>query len=215
MVTLKDLNNIDIKDLQNIDWSQLKDRLQSQPGLFIHFLLIIVTLAVLFSSFNTYTQANKQSKIETAELNKRLAALDKFEIAKTQHGDFFKEAPKAIAGDQLTQTLSEFAIKRDVQILSFSPAQNKSNNLISLTSVEVNIASESYANIILFVHDIEESSYPIRIKSWSGTSIASREILTQSSPRQRRFFQRPSPEDEKKNYIRAIITIESVELKNE
>jgi len=210
-MNLKDLNNIDIKDLQNIDLGQIKDRLQGQPDLLIDILLVVVTLVVLSSTFNKYTEATKLSGIETVELQEQLVALEKFEAAKKQHHDFLKEAPKSIAGDQLVQTLSEFAIRRDVQILSFSPAQKKSNKLVSLTSVKVNIASENYANIVLFVNDIEKSSYPIRIENWSGSSLGPGETSMRSS---RRSSRRTADETTKKEYIKATITIESVELKN-
>ena len=211
MMNLKDLNNIDIKDLRNIDWSQIKDRLQSRPNLLINISLVVVTLLVLFSTFNKYTEATKSSKTEIVGLQERLAALKKFEAAKKKHNDFLKKAPKAIAGDQLIQTLSELAIRRDVQILSFSPAKKKSNKLVSLTSVKVNIASKNYADIILFVHDIEKSSYPVRIENWSGTSMTPNEVSMQSS---RRSSRQTANKDIKGDHIKATITIESVELKN-
>lgn len=210
-MNLKDLNNIDIKDLQNVDWSQAKDRLQSQPDLLINIILVVVTFAVLFSTFNKHTQTTKSSEIEILELQERLDAVEKFETAKTQHSNFLKEAPKSIAGDQLIQTLSEFAIKRNIQILSFLPAKKKNNKLVNLTSVKVNIASENYADIILFVHDIEKSSYPIRIEKWSGSSLGPNETLLRNS---RRLSRKAADAATKKKYIKAIITIESVGLNN-
>ena len=212
-MNLKDLNSIDIKDLKNIDLGEIRDRLQSQPDLLIIILLAVVTLAVLFSSFNGYTEATKSSEIETVELQKRLAAIEKLESVQKLHASFVKDAPKAIAGDQLIQTLSEFALRRDVEILSFSPVQKKSNKFVNLTSVQVNIRSEDYTSIILFVHDIEQSSYPIRIENWSGTSITPDET---SKRRSRRSTRQPVNKDKEdlKEYIKATITIESVELKN-
>ena len=210
-MNLKDLNNIDIKDLRNIDWSYVKGQLQSRPDLLINILLMIATFTVLISSYSKYTEMKHSSKAETEELQERLAAIEKFEAAKTQHNDFLKTAPKSITGDQLIQTLSEFAINRNVQILSFSPAQKKSNKLVSLTSVKVNVASTKYSDIILFVHDIEQSSYPIRIENWSGTSTTQDEISAQSSRRSSRWNTNTETGED---YIKATITIESVELNN-
>ncbi|MCK5179365.1 MAG: type 4a pilus biogenesis protein PilO [Candidatus Omnitrophica bacterium] len=212
-MNLKDLNSINVKDLQNIDWDRVKDRIQSQPDLLINILLVIVTFAVLFSTFNTYTKTAKTSKAETIALQKRLVALKKFEAAKKEHSDFLKEIPKAIASDQLIQTLSELAIQRDIQILSFSPAKKRSNALVNLTSVVVNVASKDYASIILFVHDIEESSYPVRVESWSGSSLKPGETPRRRSQRSSRRTANETI-DTKEDYIKATITIASVELKN-
>jgi hypothetical protein len=212
-MNLKDLNSIDIKDLKNIDLTEVKSRIQSQPGLLIIILMAFVTIAVLYSSFNGYTTATKSSKIQTAELQERLAAIEKLEGSQKLHASFVKEAPKAIAADQLIQTLSEFAFQRNVEILSFSPVQEKNNKYVNLTSVQVNIRSEDYASIILFVHDIEKSSHPIRIKNWSATSITP----NKTPQRRSRRSTRPSgikDEDDMKEYIKTTITIESVELKN-
>ena len=117
---LKDLNNIDINDLKNIDWRRAKEQLQSRPDLIINVLLVVATLAIVFVTYNKYASTKKASKQEIAELRKKVAALKKSETAQKQNNDFLKDIPKAIAGDQLIAALSEFAIRRDVQILSFS-----------------------------------------------------------------------------------------------
>ena len=212
-MNLKDLNNIDVKDLQNIDWNQIMGRIKSQPDLLINVLLIVVALVVSFSSFTKHAVTKKFSKTKMVELQKKLVALEKFEALKKEHSVFLKEIPKAIASDQLIQTLSELAIQRDIQILSFSPAKKKSNRLINITSVVVNIASKDYDSIILFLHDIEESSYPIRIENWSGST-----LLPGENPRRRsrRSLEQLTiePAQEGEEYIKATITIESVELKN-
>ncbi|HQP10199.1 MAG TPA: type 4a pilus biogenesis protein PilO [Candidatus Omnitrophota bacterium] len=210
-MNLKDLNNIDIKDLQNIDWNDIKDRLMSQPHLIVNILLAIITVFVLFSTSKKLAVSAKQLKTEQASLKTKLAALEQFNAVKKENKDFLEKMPQAITDDQLIETFSEFAFQRNVQIISFSPAQKKSNSLLTLTSIELNIVSENYENIILFIHDIENSPYAIRIGQWSGKSIKQGEI----SQGQSRNANRPDDaEEETKEYIQATVKIESMELKN-
>ncbi|MBN1869617.1 MAG: type 4a pilus biogenesis protein PilO [Candidatus Omnitrophica bacterium] len=211
-MNLKDLNKIDIKDLQNIDWSQIKNRVLTQPDLAINIVMSLITVIILFTTFDKYKATSKIFNDEITDLEKRLAAFEKFEDTEKQTKEFLDKIPKAIGSDQVIQTLSEFAVRRSIQILSFSPAQKKSNNFVSLTSVEVNVASENYANLVLFIRDIENSPYPIRIINWAGLPMDEYSSTSQWSRRQPSMA--PPVITDKKGYIKATITIESVELKN-
>lgn len=211
MITLKDLNNIDIKDLQNIDWGAAKDRLQSRPELLINILLTIVTVFVLSSTFKKFIHKSKISKNEQVLLQEKLNAFDKLSAIQKKYRDFRNNVPEVIGDDQLIETLSKFASRHNVQIVSFSPAKKKSNKLISLTSVEVNIASEDYESIILFVNAIESSPYSMRIQKWSGSSVSQ---VGDSRSRSQRFSRQNTGDEPEKKYIQATIQIESVELIN-
>jgi len=210
-MNLKDLNNINIKDLKNIDWGGAKERLQSQPDLLFNILLAIITVVVLFSTYNKYKEMAETSKNKIEILQERLMAYEKLQSVQEQQRAFLSMAPKAINIDQFIQTLSEFAIDRNIQILAFSPVENKNNQLIQLTSVKVNVASESYEDLILFIHDIEESSYPIRITGFSGTADSPLGPLLRSSKRENL---KKSSADTTNVYIKATLTLEAVELKN-
>lgn len=209
-MNLKDLNKIDIKDLQKIDLNEVKERVQSRPDLLINIALIVVTVFVIFSSFNKYKDVARTSKLQITKLKKRVDALEQFENVKKELSDFVKESPDAIAGDRFIQILSEIATRRNIQILSFSPTVRKSNKYIGLTSVEINIASENYADIILFVKDIEQSVHPIRINDLSSATITQSELLARS----RRPPRRTTYDTTEKMFVKASITIDSVELKN-
>lgn len=208
-MNLKDLNKINIEDLKGLDWGQAKDRFLSQPDRIINILIVMVTIAVIFSAHKNYTRATKALKKTVIELQEKSAALDKFNAAQEQLNNFIKDAPKEISGDELIEKLSQFAIKRDIQILSFSPAQEKSNNFISLTSVEINITSDHYADVILFMHDIENSPYSLRITKWVGFPVTADRASRRSS--------RTVPgqnHDNTREEIEATIEIGSIKFKN-
>jgi len=208
-MNLKDLNNININDLKNIDWRQVKSRLQSRPDLIINILLIVATLTIVFSAYRKYTTVIKSLAKEKKELSAKSEMLEKLELTRKLYNDFIQDIPEIISGDQMIEALSDFAIERNVQILSFSPAKEESNKFVHLTRVEVHVSSESYANIILFMHDIESSPFSIRTEMWSGSSVTPSGT---SQRRSRRSIQQIT--DETKEHIEATIKIESLELKN-
>ena len=210
-MNLKNLNKITLDDLKNIDWARVKGYLQSRPDLAINILLVVITFVVMVTSFQKYINARKSSESEIALLKKKQTVLDKLTHTQKQYDRFIKDVQTVITGDQLIEILSKLALQRDIQILSFSPAKTKSNKFVNLTSVEVNIASENYTNIVLFVNDIESALYSIRIEKWSGMS------QSPNSPhtgRSRRFHRQTATISKQNEHIEATIKIKSVELKN-
>lgn len=214
MDLIKKLNNISVDDLKNIDFSRSKEWLQSQPGVMINSLLIIITIVIVFSAYSKNRESAKLLQKEYVQLKEKLEVLDGFNTTEKKYKSFTKNLPQTIDKDELITVLSEFAISRKVRILSFSPAREDSNNFVKVTSVELKIASEDYASILLFMHDIESSSYLIRIGKWFGVFVTSDSIEQQRSQRSRRSVQQDVYEASTKRVIKATIKIESVVLKN-
>jgi hypothetical protein len=210
-MNLKDLSKFDVKELQNIDWGGFKDRLFSQPDFFVNILLALITVSFVFSSSKKLISSSQQLQSQQAQLKIKLDALNQLNATKKTHKEFLEKAPQPVTDDQLIETLSEFAFQRDVQILSFSSPEKKSNNLLVLTSIELKIASEKYENIILFINDIENSSYAMRIGEWSGKLTRQAQISQGRPPRNN--LQTTEKED-MTEYIQATVRIESLELKN-
>ena len=213
-MNLKDLNKIDVSRLKEIDLKRTKEWLLSQPGLLINSLLIVVTIVVVFSTYNKNTETTKSLQEERVQLQERLEAIEKFNAVEKEYKSFTKNIPQTIEADQLITTLSEFAIARGVRILAFSPAKEENNLFFNVTSVEINVASEDYASIVLFMHDIESSPYLMRIGKWSGAFVASDSLTEQKSRKPRRTSQQLSDEAVTKKFIQTTVKIESVELKD-
>ena len=207
---LKDLSKLEPKDLKNlINKEQIKAQLLSQPAAIINVILVIVTIVVSISSFRSYTSTTKNLEAQVVELEEKSKALDKFELAKKEFKDFQVEIPNYVSENKLIEMLSEIAIRSGVQIVSFSPPDKKKNVYVSLTKVEITITSVNYADIVRFMHDIENSTYSIRIARWSGESMAQNQTYRRKS--RQRSNTKSSTAKEK---IAATIEIETLEFKD-
>jgi len=206
---ISDLNKITARDIKNYDWRSLKDHLLSDPTPIFCFLAVVITITAVSIAYRTYKGAVKTQRIEIPKLRNRVEALNSFEIVQKHHSDFLAKAPKAISENKLIEILSEIALARSVQILSFSPTSKKSAGPISLTSVEITVASENYADTVRFTRDIENLPHSIRIGKWYGD-------LKMPVNTSRRFLQRPGQQGTtgaiKNEYIEAKIKIETVEF---
>ena len=217
MDLIKRLNRININDLKEMDWGLAKDWLQSQPGVLINIAMAVVTFFVVSSTYNRNASTMKALGEERTVLQEKSEALEKANSVEKQYKDFVESIPQTIEEDDLIETLSDFAIRRGVRILSFSPAKEESNKFVNVTSVEVNVASADYTNIVLFMHDIENSPYLVRIGNWSGTFVTQENLTqggSQRSRRLRRSTQYATDESAQQKFIHATIKIESVELKD-
>jgi len=206
-MNLKDLNNINLKDLQNVDWKDLQDRAQNKPEIIINIVLILVTLAVVGFSYQKGSKTVSSLEKEIKELKEKSEAVRKSTLTTGRYNAFMSKTQKFISGDQLIEKLSEFAIRRNVQILTFSPANEKNNNFITLTNIKINVASEDYTNIILFMRDIETSPFLIRVGSWEAN------LITTQEHRSRRSRSSKITAPKAKNFIEASVEIESIKFK--
>jgi len=214
MDLIKTLNSISVDDIKNIDWGSVKDRLLSKPGLMINIFLIVVTVIIVFTSISKQAITTNDFKSQISGMKLKIDALDKYKIVQKAYKEKTDNIPESISTDQLIETLSDFAIKWNVQILSFSPAKEKSNNFADITNVKINISSEEYANILLFMYDIENSPYMIRVGKLSGSYVE--KVINAPRSRNRRglFMAQQNQSDAKiEKSIEATVEIESVKFK--
>ena len=209
---ISDLSKITVTDIKSYlrshDLESVKERLFSNPAPIICVLAVIITITAVFLAYRVHQDVVMTQKIEVNELRKRVEGVRGFENTQKQYRDFLAKVPEAISENKLIEMLSEIALARNVQIISFSPVSKKGNGYISLTNVEITIASENYADTIRFINDIENSPHSIRIGKWSG-------ILKMPKKFLRRGGRQTVQDTIKKNYIEASIEIETVEFGNE
>jgi type II secretory pathway pseudopilin PulG len=203
-MNLRNLNKINIEDLKEIDWRQAKAHMANRPSLLINIVIIVITLAVVILTYQTNTKKIESLKGKLNNLEQRYNALQTFETLKKEQAEFIKQAPEIISDNRLIEILAEFAMKRNIQIASFSPSQEHANDYVRLTKVRINIQSENYADIIWFMHDIENSPYSIRLSEWVGLSNESKKSVFTSGSRQL------TGSETQTEYIEATIEIESV-----
>jgi Tfp pilus assembly protein PilO len=196
------LSQIDIKDLKNINVAQIKEILQSRLDILLSVALIAGTILA-----TTYIYTSQQNKAQRLNNDVRMMSetLDAVKInkeAQKKFDDFLAIVPKSIEYDDLVELLSEFAVDHNVRILSFSPAQEKTTDFVVITSVNVDVSSEEFKDIVLFLKGIEDAPYTLRVDKFSASM---------ATPA---FQQRGGPAPES-NKIEAEITIASIKLKKE
>ncbi|MCD4779375.1 MAG: type 4a pilus biogenesis protein PilO [Candidatus Omnitrophica bacterium] len=170
MNLLKKLNSIDMQDLKNIDVGQLVDLLRSRVDLLANVIVVLLTiiLAVYWPIQSLKQKKDNQSSIN--QYKEKQDILDQHAVIESDYNAYVETFPKSVSSDQLTNIISIMAVKNSVQIVSFSPAQRNSNDYRDIINVRIQIASEDYANIILFVKDLEASEYSMRVERWISDS---------------------------------------------
>ncbi len=162
------LRSFNIKDLQNIDAQQLGDMLRQRIDIALNITLVLVTVVATVLIVNGSGKRSEMLTWEIKQFEDRGAAVKESERLKGEYSAFLKSFPGSIVTDQLINKLSEFAADRQVQILSFSPVKEKSDNYIKVAGVQINIASSDYKNIVLFMKDVEDAPYALQVGQWSA-----------------------------------------------
>ena len=162
------LRGFNIRDLQNIDAQQLGDMLRQRMDIVLHVALVLVTIVATIGMFKGYGKRSEMLTWEIKQFEEKIAAVKESDRLKGEHSKFMENFPGPIVTDQLVNKLSEFAAHRQVQILSFSPIKEKSDDYIKVAGVHINVASESYKNIVLFMKDVEDAPYALQVGQWSA-----------------------------------------------
>ena len=171
-----------------------------------------VTAVTVFMAYRMWANTTQTLKFKIVELQEKAKALDEYKITQKQIRDILVNTPETISENRLIEMLSEIALESGVQIISLSPTTKRQDNFTRLTSIKITIASENYADIIRFMHKLENSAYSIRVKGWTGGP----KMTTQGS---RRFGwggsgRRLNQENVKTGHVEATIEIETVDFKD-
>ncbi len=195
------LKNFNVKDLQNIDARQIAEMLQQRLDIALNIFLILVTVLATNGIVANYRKRSQTMTWEIQQRQERLEAVKESQKIKGEYAEFLEHFPKSILTDQLINKLSEFAAYRQVQVLSFSPLKEKGDDYIAVTGVQLNITSANYKNIILFMKDIEDAPYSLRVDRWSAKM------------KEQKGNERVA--ETRKQTVEANMEISSIRLKNE
>lgn len=195
------LRNVNIKDLQNIDAQQLGEMLRKRVDIILNVVLVLVTIVVTTGIVTGYGKRSQTLAWEIKQLEERGEAVKESERLKGEYSAFLESFPEPIATDQLINKLSKFAADRQVQILSFSPVKEKSDNYIKVAGVQINIASGDYKNIVLFMKDVEDAPHALQVGQWSAKM------------KEQRINE--GAEEFRKQTVEASIQIGAIQLKDE
>lgn len=195
------LRNININDLQNIDARQLSDMLRQRIDIVLNITLVLVTMVATVLIVKGSGKRSEMLTWEIKQLEERGEAVKESERLKGEYAAFLKSFPEPILTDQLVNKLSEFAADRQVQILSLSPVKEKSDSYIKVAGVQINVSSDNYKNIVLFMKDVEEAPYALQVARWSAEM------------KEQRI--REGAEESRKQTVEANIQIGAIQFKDE
>jgi Tfp pilus assembly protein PilO len=196
---IEKLNSFNIQDVKNIDIHKVRDVLKQSPIIVFNLALIGGTIFLTLTLFNKSKYDDKKFSRLSIEYEKKLAAVKDQDNIKKVYDEFINSFPKPINGNQLIDKFSELASERNIQILSFSPAKESGDSYTSLTTVNLSIESNDYKNIILFVKDIEDLPFAVKLEHFTAKLSEPNNFTNSSS--------------NKDDLIRADIEVSSLKIK--
>lgn len=201
---LNTLKNMDINTLKNLDLAQIKAKLLSRVDILINIFLIAITIFATIYIYNNRKQKHNGLLQALAQAQEKKDVVDVYRQKLEELDELTAELPESLNSDLLISKISEFALLNDVQIKSFSPAQETVGKLSTVSNVKINISAKEYKNLLAFTNQIEQSDYFLKIKSWSGRMDTGSTRVS----RRRGEYEQPIENDT----IEATIEIESLSL---
>lgn len=158
---------------QDISLDKIRDQAVKYPTISINILLIAVSVFAIILTYNHNTKKIAAQKADITEIEKKAKIVGEYKVVRDEYAEFIKNFPKPINSDQLMTTISDYAIKNNVAIISYSPASTRTDGIVNFTNIGVNLTAKEYGHVINFITTIEETPYAIRVKKWSGSMNAS------------------------------------------
>jgi len=205
-MNISDLLKLDIKDLQKIDYKKLVEELRKRPDALINIVVVLITAIIFFNLTSSHQKESKKLKRDIKKLTEKVEEIDRFNKAQQELDSFLDTLPGALPEDEFVNTLTDLAVKRNIQIESFSPTNTKSTPFSDTITIELNLSLDSYKNLWLFIHDIENSQYALKINNWQG-------YMTQVYSQQNQFISRQ--QKPAKAVINSRISLSTVKIKHD
>jgi len=165
-MNLADLSRMDVKDLQKIDPKKLLDVLRNRNDILMNIGIVVLTVILVINIISQAGQNIRKIKQEISKMEEKIAVINTLDTIKTELKEYLDNVPEAIDKDQLATMLTDWAAARGVKIVSVSPVKTKNADLYDTFSIDLNIETDSFKNLWLFIHDIESAPYALRIDRW-------------------------------------------------
>lgn len=164
----RELNQIDIRDLKNLDYGEILQKIRRRPDVLINLLLVMGSLIFCLRYYAKSQAETRTAKVDIPQLEKKIKNIKGHESLKKELDYFLTHIPPSIEGEKFINQVTDFAVKRNIQIESFTPAKERDEPLYELSSFTMSVSAKDYRDIWLFIHDIETSPQCIHIVSFSG-----------------------------------------------
>jgi len=159
---------------------------------------------VVFYSFGYRDRTTKEIKAKITEFETKLSAIEVQKKSAEHLADFFKSFPEAIPSEPLINYLNNLANQNRIEIISIFPAKKTSKTLYELTTLQMQLAAHAYADLSLFIYDIENSPYAVRIENFSSNAASLAAAVRPRAPGEIPVREEPQ--------IRATLRVGMVEL---
>ena len=166
---LNTLKNINLNDLKNINPKVVQEFIKGKLETIIILSLIVATFCATISIYNNARGRIASQKAEISKSEQKLKIADELKKIEKEFGEFKEKFPKPIPGNQFNIKLSEFAIKNNVQTVSFSSPQKSGDEALELTTISFDVSAEDYPSLMKYIQDIESSPYALRLHKFNAT----------------------------------------------
>ncbi len=157
-------------DIKNIDLAHWQRQLQKHQDLFISLAIGVATLFFIMKITDENKLKLTNIETELSSLESKDKVISEYEKAKSELDAYIDSLPQGTTEfDSIINLINEFATLRNIQIQSFTPKGEKSSDYYDTASLEVSINTPNYTDLALFIKDIENSKYNLRIENWSIT----------------------------------------------
>ncbi len=175
---ISELRDIDIK---NIDVKQVNEFFVKKPNIAVSILLGVVSIFLVFKFFSEKQVESTRIKRTIDEVQKKIDAINQYNQSLKEFNEYVDALPVGLVGSALLDTLTEFAEKNNIRVLSFTPAQSQSSQFYDSTSISMDVSARNYKDLLLFVYEIENSPYNLRVNQWSESIENNREMVPSAS----------------------------------
>lgn len=164
MMKIPDISKIDIKD---IDVAKIQAELLHRKELVIQVGLVLVSLVVGIWAFNGSQAEIAKYKSQIVSLQAKTGAIEEYNRTQQEVKNFVSKVPDPVSEDKIIDLVTDLAGKNSVKILTFNRAEVEKKDTLVTTTVNFSLVTDSFANIIRFIFDVEKSKDFMQI--WTCT----------------------------------------------
>ncbi len=155
-------------DLKNIDFDKALKFLAENQNTLIKIALASGVLVLGVGMFNDYRSKDKGFHTQMTQAQDKLEVIRTKEAAEDEFNKFKATMASSLTESELIGQISQFAKACNVNIVSLSPADSKDMGYYNVVSVSLGATSDTFKDLLLFLHKIENSKNYLRVDSWSG-----------------------------------------------
>jgi hypothetical protein len=155
-------------DFKDLDTGKLVKIFKGHRNSIIKIALILGSLLMAGMIFNDHRIKEQNLRSRIVQIQQKLEVVIARDEAIQDLNNFKSSLPNKLSEFELITLISKYAKSQHVVITSLSPAESRDMGLYDMISIRFDVVSDDFKDIMLFLRDIENSKFPLRVDSWSG-----------------------------------------------